>query len=104
MGNKTPNGNIIVDASGGYNRFDAGAHKHRFEKIKMHYVIGDESGSRMLSPREIRIRAPEFLTKLGAVFGVCGERPIDIVSRKGRVMTSRQMKSLLRWLNRPTVS
>lgn len=104
MGNKMPNGNIIVDASGGYNGFDAGAHRHNFEKIKMHYVIGDESGSRMLSPSEIRTLAPEFLTKLGAVFRVSGERPIDIISRKGRVMTSRQVKSLLRWLNRPTVS
>jgi hypothetical protein len=103
MGKKMPNGNIIVDATGGYNRFDAGAHRQNFEKTKMHYVIGDECGSRMHSPREIRTRAPEFLTKLRAVFGVCGERPIDIISRKGRVMTSRQVKSLLRWPNRPTV-
>ena len=42
MGNKMPNGNIIVDATGGYNRFDGGAHKHMFDKIKRHYVVGSE--------------------------------------------------------------
>lgn len=43
MGNKTPNGNIIVDAGGRYNRFDGGAHKQKFEKIKRHYVVGSET-------------------------------------------------------------
>ena len=34
MGNKNPNGNIIVNSSGGYNKFDAGVHKNKFCKIK----------------------------------------------------------------------
>jgi hypothetical protein len=99
MGNKTPNGNIIVDAKGGYNRFDAGDHKDKFEKIKMHYVIGNELHSRMLSANEIRSLAPQFLNTLRVVLGVSGDRAIDIISRKGRVLTAQQIKSLLAWLN-----
>jgi hypothetical protein len=34
MGNKMPNGNIIVDSTGGYNVFDGGAHWNKFDKIK----------------------------------------------------------------------
>lgn len=101
MGDKMPNGNIIVDATGRYNRFDAGVHKHKFEKIKMHYVIGDEAKSRMLSANEIRSLAPEFLDKLSAVLGFHGERAIDVISRKGRLITAQQVKSLLAWLNSP---
>src|ERR1700733_13967401 len=33
MGNKMPNGNIIVCANGTYNRFDGGVHKRKFDKI-----------------------------------------------------------------------
>src|SRR5271166_2960005 len=33
MNNKVPNGNIIVDGTGGYNRFDGGVHRHKFDKI-----------------------------------------------------------------------
>jgi len=39
MGNKNPNGNIIVDRLGEYNRFDLGFHRNNFEKIKRHYAI-----------------------------------------------------------------
>ena len=34
MGNKMPNGNVIVGARGEYNRFDGGVHKYKFEKTK----------------------------------------------------------------------
>ena len=100
MGNKMPNGNIIVEADGRYNRFDGGIHKHKFERIKRHYVIGSETESRMLTSEEIRRFAPDFLRTLCSVLRVQGGRAIEIVSRKGRVLTARQVKSLLRWLNK----
>ncbi len=101
MGSKMPNGNIIVDAAGAYNRFDGGAHKHMFEKIKRHYVVGSVVESRMLTSEEIRRFAPKFLGMLSSVLGVQGDRAFDIISRKGRVLTARQVKSLLAWLNNP---
>ena len=101
MGNKMPNGNIIVDALGGYNRFDGGAHKHMFDKIKRHYVVGCEVESRMLTSEEIRRFAPKFVKALGSILGIQGDRAFDIISRKGRVLTARQVKSLLKWLNGP---
>jgi hypothetical protein len=99
MNNKIPNGNIIVDRDRMYNRFDGGVHKHKFDKIKRHYVIGSETESRMLTPEEIRRRAPKFLSTLGRIVGVQGNRGIDIISRKGSVLTARQVKSLLMWLD-----
>jgi hypothetical protein len=99
MGNKMPNGNIIVDATGGYNRFDAGAHRHMFDKIKRHYVVGSEADSRMLTSEEILRLAPKFVKTLGSILGIHGGRAFDIISRKGRVLTARQVKSLLAWLN-----
>jgi hypothetical protein len=98
MGNKMPNGNIIVDEHEGYNRFDGGAHKHMFDRVKRDYVIGDETASRMLSADEIRRLAPGFLKKLGSIVGVRGDRAIDIISRKGRILTPGQVQALLRWL------
>jgi hypothetical protein len=98
MGNKMPNGNIIVEAGGKYNRFDAGVHRHKFEKIRRHYAIGSEDESRMLTAEEIWRLAPEFLGKLGAIIGIRGDRAIDIISRKGRTLSAGQVKSLLRWL------
>lgn len=99
MGNKIPNGNIIVERDGKYNRFDGGAHKHKFEQIKRHYVVGSETDSRMLTSEEIRHLAPQFLNTLGQIVGIQGNRAIDIISRKGRVLTARQVESLLSWLN-----
>jgi hypothetical protein len=101
MGNKMPNGNIIVDAGGEYNRFDGGAHRHKFDKIKRHYVVGSEAKSRMLSSDEIRRLAPTFLKTLGSILGVQGARAIDIISRKGRVLTAQQARALVAWLNQP---
>jgi hypothetical protein len=98
MGNKMPNGNIIVDADGGYSRFDGGVHKEMFERIKRHYVVGSDTESRLLTSEEIRRFAPEFLRTLTSVLGAEGKRPIDIISRKGRILTARQVKSLLAWL------
>lgn len=99
MGSKMPNGNIIVAAGGGYNKFDGGAHRHKFDKIKRHYVVGSEKESRMLTSEEIRHLAPTFLKTLRSILGVQGDRVIDIISRKGRVLTDRQVGFLLAWLN-----
>jgi hypothetical protein len=101
MGNKTPNGNIIVAAGGAHNKFDAGAHRHKFDKIKRHYAVRSDKKSRMLKADEIRRLAPTFFKTLGSIIGVQGERAIDILSRKGRVLTAQQVGSLLAWLNRP---
>ena len=99
MGNKIPNGNIIVDERGRYNRFDAGVHRHMFERVNRHYVIGDESESRMLSPAEISTLAPKFLGKLRTVLRGSGDRPIDLICRKGRKLDSMQVRRLLAWLD-----
>ena len=99
MGNKMPNGNIIVGAGGIYNKFDGGAHKHKFQKIESHYAIGCEKESRMLTSSDIRQLAPSFLTALGSILDIKGDRAIDIVSRKGRILTAHQVRSLLAWLN-----
>ena len=101
MSNKMPNGNIIIETRAEYNRFDGGAHRHKFETIKRHYVIGSKSESRMLTPEDIKRRAPKFLAKLGSIIGIQGPRAIDIILRKGRLLTAEQVKSLLRRLNSP---
>jgi hypothetical protein len=103
MSNKIPNGNIIVERDGKYNRFDGGTHKYKFEKIKRDYAIGSEKGSRMLSAADIQRLAPQFLSTLGRILGTKGDRAIDHISRKGRVLTARQVVSLLFWLNNSTL-
>jgi hypothetical protein len=67
MGNKTPNGNIIVNARGEYNKFDAGVHFENFDKIKLRYAIGKLTASRMLTSQEIQQFAPSFIEQLGLV-------------------------------------
>lgn len=98
------NGNMIVDAGGGYNRFDRGVHKYKFEKIKQHYVVGSDTESKMLTSGEIRRPAPHFLRTLGSIVGMQADRAIDIISRKGGVLTAPQVKLPLAWLNNPRAS
>ena len=100
MGNKNPNGNIIVDKYCRYNRYDAGAHKRIFHKIKDEYVIGDKSKTKMLSDRNIRSLAPDFISTLSSIIGIAGDRPIDIISRKGRELSDDQVNKLLLWLKK----
>jgi len=99
MGNKNPNGNIIVDANGDYNRYDANLHRDRFDKIKMHYAIGYQNDSSRLSTRRIRDLAPTFLAALNRIFGCRERRVIDAVSRWGKVLSADQVLELLAWLN-----
>ena len=101
MSDKMPNGNIIVDAGGEYNRYDGGAHWHKFDKIRKHYVVGSEAESRMLTSEEIRRLAPTFLKTLGSILGVRGASALDIISRKGRVLTAQQARALVSWLSQP---
>ena len=98
MGNKMPNGNIIVDSEGRYNRYDGNAHRHMFERVKRHYVIGDSSESRMLTAEEIRRLSSGFVPRLTEILGIQGPRAIDIISRKGRILSAAQVKALLAWL------
>jgi hypothetical protein len=99
MKNGMPNGNIIVDAKGAYNRFDAGVHRHKFDRIKHHYAVGIPEQSRILTADEIRRLAPQFVKTLGSIIGVHAERAIDIVTRRGRILTRAQVMALLAWLN-----
>jgi len=99
MGNKTPNGNIIVNARGEYNRFDAGMHFDKFDRIKLRYAIGDPAESRMLSSREIQRLAPSFIRQLSCTIGKQGTSAVDFISRKGRKLTLSQVQALMHWLN-----
>ena len=101
MSNHMPNGNIIVNATGGYNRFDGRVHKHIFHKIKRHYAIGYEHQSRFLTHSEICRLAPSFVGKIAQIIGKSGSRPIDIISRKGAILSPSQVYDLLAWLNQP---
>jgi hypothetical protein len=98
MGNKTPYGNIIVDARGEYNKFDAGVHFANFDRIKRRYAIGDSAQSRLFSSREIQRLAPSFIRQLSRVFGKQGTSAVDIISRKGRKLTLNQVQALSEWL------
>ena len=98
MGNKTPNGNIIVDARGEYNKFDAGVHFANFDRIKRRYAIGESAQSRLLSSRKIQRLAPSFIRQLSRVIGKQGTSAVDIISRKGRKLTLNQVQALSEWL------
>lgn len=99
MRNKNPNGNIIVDESGSYNRFDSGAHHHMFEKVKLEYVVGDPANSRFLTAQEIKHLAPRFNPMLQEVFGSRGATPIQHISRYGKTLTPEQVNKVIRWSN-----
>ncbi len=103
MGNKNPNGNIIVDANGDYNRFDSGAHKYKFDRIKPHYAIGESRNSLMLTPNQIQSLAPEFLEKLATILGwpsrTSPTKAFDVITRAGQTLNAAQIRSLVSWLN-----
>ncbi len=98
MANTNPNGNIIVDKGGNYNRFDMGVHEKIFDRVKSEYVIGDPNHSKMLVASEIVSKSPAFLATLSSIIGITGHRAIDIISRKGRELSANQVSSLLCWL------
>lgn len=98
MGNKNPNGNIIVDAKGNYNRFDGGVHRDRFSQIKDYYVIGDGRESEFLTERKIKQLAPVFITVLNDIFGTQKDTVWGVLGRAGRKMSKEQVSRLLGWL------
>ena len=99
MKNGNPNGNIIVDENGNYNRFDLGIHEDKFEEIKKYYVIGVKANSRLLSEKDIKRLAPSFLSILNKIFDSNSEKIFSIIGRKGRVLNEQQIVDLLNWLN-----
>lgn len=100
MGNKIPNGNIIVDASGRYNRFDGEAHRHMFDRIKDEYAIGEIACSRLLTETEIDALAPDFVPMLQRVLNNSeGKTPIDLISRYGQTLSPAQVQSVLEWID-----
>lgn len=98
MGNKMPNGNIIVGAKGGYNQFDDGAHRHKFDRIKEEYAIGDIANSRLLTEKYINTLAPDFVPMLQRVFSSQETTPIRIISRYGRTLSPAQVRLVLEWV------
>jgi hypothetical protein len=98
MGNKNPNGNIIVNSSGQYNKFDGGVHLHNFQKIKQHYVVGDPEKSAFLTEAKILQKHPAFQATLNVIFNKTGGAPINVISRKGRRMNHQQVADMLQWL------
>jgi len=99
MRNANPNGNIIVNADGTYNRFDNDVHKDRFDQINEHYIVGDKSDHRFLKPAEIRRLAPTFLRTLNKVFNSKATKIFEVIGRKGRVLSDTQTNKLVNWLN-----
>jgi len=97
---KNPNGNIIVDYAGDYNKYDGGVHKYNFNKIKSYYAVADKKFSRKLTENEIIIKAKSFILILREVFSKDGDRPIHFISRKGRKLNEDQINIILKWLNK----
>lgn len=98
MSNVNPNGNIIVNPKGGYNRFDHGAHKKGFHRIKKNYAVGSSTIGRLLSEPDVHRLAPGFLPKLNAVLGTNASSAIDAITRAGRTLDNIQVAQLLAWL------
>ena len=98
MGDKKPNGNIIVNASGEYETFDEWVHEGNVERIKPRYAVGSVAESRMLSLKEVQRLAPQFVSHVGKILHSEGTTPIDIVSKKGKKLNEQQVQELLAWL------
>ncbi len=99
MGNKSPNGNIIVTNTGTYNHFDANAHRHMFNRIKCEYVISDPHDSKILTVSDIERLSSSFIGLLQAIFGGYGTRSIDYISRYGKLLNEQQVNTVLGWVN-----
>lgn len=99
MANKKINGNIIVNEDGSYNRFDANQdHRRRFESIKQHYIVGDETASQFLKKEKIMKLGKEFPEYLNNLFDGDSKTIFQIITRGGRILSESQVKKLLQWL------
>ncbi len=56
-----PNGNIIVNSKGKYNKYDMKVHRDKFNEIKRFYIIGDPDKSHLLTGYEIKTLNPDFM-------------------------------------------
>lgn len=99
MGNKNPNGNIIVNQDGSYSKFDLEIHKDRFNEITNYYLVGSKSESKFLTSKEIEYLSRDFLKILQQVFNTNLTTIFKIIGRKGRVLNPGQIQTLLNWLN-----
>jgi len=97
---KNPNGNIIVDAHGGYHVADRNVHRRRFNEISKFYAVGDDGDSEFLlhAPQRIQTMEDGFIPTLREVFARPGRSAIDLISRSGKVMKEAQVRTLLEWL------
>ncbi len=94
---KNPNGNILVDAHGKHHPADHG--RHKFRKIKDHYAVADMSNSRKFTRETIEQKALEFVNILHKIFNKKkGNRPIDLISRKGQQLNEAQVERLQKLL------
>ena len=100
MKNGNPNGNIITDEFGNYNKYDLGAHRKRFENIKQYYVVGDVTESKFLKSKKIESMAAEFLPILKKIFDTNSNTIFQIIGRKGRKLNQSQIHALLNWLGK----
>jgi len=99
MRSQNPNGNIIVDGTGNYNRFDENVHRKKFEAIRKHYIVGDRHDMAFLKKQQIESMAPQFLAVLNNVFVSNASTIFQIIGRKGRVLNNLQTGKLLQWIN-----
>ena len=100
MKNGNPNGNIITDEFGNYNKYDLGAHKKRFENIKQYYLVGDITESKFIKAKKIKNFASEFLPILKKIFDTNSNTIFQIIGRKGRKLNQLQIHTLLKWLGK----
>jgi hypothetical protein len=100
MGPAIPNGNIIVDAAGRYNRWDGGTHYGIFDKVRRRYAIGNASASRFLTAEQIHSKAPEFIPRLKQILSGDGTRAIDFITRAGcHALSEEQVQGLRSWID-----
>jgi hypothetical protein len=99
MWNGSPNGNIIVNSRGEYNRYDMGIHEDRFDQVKEHYLVGSWREGKRLSRADICRLAPSLLRKLNGLFLTNARDIFEVIGRKGRILDAAQVKKLLRWID-----
>jgi hypothetical protein len=98
MSNRNPNGNIIVTATGAYNKYDGGVHRKGFPKIQQRYAVGDPINSKFLDEVKVRSLAPQFLAEIQRIFKSSGTSPFQVISRYGRSLDAGQIQALITFL------
>lgn len=104
MGNKSPNGNIIVDKCGRYNRYDGNVHKSNFDRIEKRFAVSNADDWVFLNENAIRRSAESFMPMLRRILDSDGKMPIDLISRYGKTLGEGQVKALKEWVQSFTPS